>query len=210
MTEGWKDRASKILKSYYISFSGTQWHSFDTKKNSELLKVKICYAIFGPPTNEKATTVEEAYKDQEKNKAQELVESLLNVVRDDASSTINIGFAFVVCHEEGKENEYCVPVFSVLVGTENNNDKRAFVDTQGRIYESWDDWKSNNCLPRVEIAYPKHGYFTCNEDGSYAFDNQIDPIIEFGESPQCSAWSTTKTVGDIITTVTSLGKTLFG
>ena len=207
MSKDWKDKARKILKTYYLSFSGTQWHSFNTKTDSELLKVKICYAIFGPPTNADASTIEEAYSDKQKNSAQEIIRQILQVKRDGLSSEISIGFVFVVCHEDGKKNEFVQPVFSALAGTKPGSDKKKFVDMQGRIYDDWDDWKRNNCLPKVEIAYPANGYFT-SENGTYVFDSERDPVIEFGKSPQCSAWSTTKTVGDIVTGVTSIGELL--
>jgi len=209
MSKDWRDKARNILKTYYLSFSGTQWHSFNVKTDAELLKVKICYALFGPPTNERAETIEEAYSDEQKKRAQEIITNVVKIKRDGGPDGLNIGFAFIVCHQLNQKAEnadFCLPVFSVLVGSENARDKIYFVDTQGRTYKSWGDWKANNTLPKVEIAYPKHGYFTCYEDGSYGFDSQREPVVEFGESPQCSAWSTTKTVGDIASTVTSLGE----
>ena len=209
MTNDWKNNACNTLKAYYIYFNGTQWHSFNIETDSDLLKVKICYALFGQPSNEKAETIEEAYYDDQKKRAQEIIDNLLQVKRDAKTSELNLGFVFVFCHQPNKKPEnqdFCVPVFSVLVSTSAQGiDKINFVDTQGRIYKSWDDWKKTNCLPKVEIAYPKHGYFTCCPDGLYGFDSQKEPIIEFGESPQCSSWSTTKTVGDYATTVTSFG-----
>ena len=207
MSRDWKDRARRILKTYYLSFSGTQWHSFDTKADSELLKVKICYAIFGPPTNADAATIEEAYSDEQKKSSEKIIGQLLKIKRGGLPSEINIGFVFVVCHENGKENEFIQPVFSVLAETKNGCDKRSFVCMRGRMYDNWADWKSNNCLPKVKIAYPTSGYFTC-KNGSYVFDSERDPVIEFGESPQCSAWSTTKTVGDVVSGITSLGESL--
>ena len=222
MADNWKHVACSRLKNvYYLGFSGRQWHRFHIDKELELLRVKICYATFGLPIKAQTeaiddATIEEAYTEEQKIKAQQIIDNILKVERDEGSSlTIAVGFAFVVCHQKNNQQEvkvenkctdYCVPVFSVLVGTKNDKDKRNFVDTQGRIYKSWDDWKSNNLLPKVEIAYPRNGYFTCNNDGSYGFDSEKDPIIDFGESSQCSAWSKVKKVGDAASTVTSLGE----
>ena len=205
----WKEAASNILKSYYLSFRETHWHSFDIETELELLKVKLCFPLFGPPTNEKAETIEEAYSDEMKEKAHKIIKILAEAKKNDKSSEISVGFAFVVGYELNKSvehKEFCQPVFSVLVRAEKETSEIQFVDLHGRIYKSWNDWKKNNNLPKATIAYPKHGYFTCCSDGTFEFNNQKEPIIEFGESPQCSSWSTTKNVGDVAATVTSLGK----
>ena len=216
-SETWKDRALQTLKYYYIQFSGTQWHEFNIKTDLDLLTVKICFAVYGLPENTYGSSaikeanddcfilLEDAYNDKQKKRAKEIIDNILRVKRNEASVLINIGFAFVICCQINDKKEFPVPVFSVLVGTEKDRDIRNFVDTQGRTYKTWDNWKKTNCLPKAEIAYPKHGYFTCDEDGWYDFDINADPVIEFGKSPNCSALSTAKTVGDYVGTATSLG-----
>ena len=202
----WKAKARSILNTYYRSFEGTQWHEFDLRNDRELLKVKICYALYGPPTNAQATSIEEAYSTEQKAGTKPIINSMLKVERKGDVNKINIGFAFVVCHQVKEKKEFPVPVFSVLVETSSTGvDKRKFVDTHGRVYKSWRDWKENNSLPKVKLAYPQHGYFTCRRDGTYGYDAQTEFIIEFGESPQCSAWAEAKKSADIVTGVSSLG-----
>ncbi|XP_055897173.1 uncharacterized protein LOC106077339 [Biomphalaria glabrata] len=43
----WKETAKKILKSYYLGFSGTQWHQFDKSTDNDIMRAKICFAMFG-------------------------------------------------------------------------------------------------------------------------------------------------------------------
>lgn len=74
----WKKKALEILKSYYLGFSGTQWHEFDRSKDTDLLRAKICYALFGPPTEE-VERIEDAYSTEQKDKAKALMDVILKV-----------------------------------------------------------------------------------------------------------------------------------
>ena len=201
----WQDRARNTLKIYYESFGGVQWHEFDLKSDEELLKVKICFAIYGPPTNSKATKLEEAYSDDRK-KSDHAEEILRTIGKIKSGDVLNISFAFVVCHDDKARKEFTVPVFSVHTPKSDPGCERLFVDTQSRVYKNWDDWKENNTLPKVQLAYPKDGHFTCRQDGLFGYDPKVDPVVEFGESPQCSGLATAKTVGDIASAITSFGK----
>ncbi|KAH9503455.1 hypothetical protein Btru_067988 [Bulinus truncatus] len=170
----WKDKALDLQKTFYLSFSGTQWHQFDKVRDTDLLKVKICYAMFGPLTTE-ADTVEKAYSLDKKRK----VGKILNAI------------FFMGQHKSG-------------------NDKRCYVDLQCRTYESWDDWKKNNVLPRLNYVYPKRGFYTCSGNSSYRFDPQRDPDLEYGNSPASSTSSLILQQTDILTSAFSLGSGIIG
>lgn len=195
----WQQKAREALKSYYVGFEGTQWHEFNRTRDVDIIRVKIAFALFGPPS-EGTEDVENAYSKEQRSRADEIMELIFKVYDDAPVSSLRLGFVFIYCKQE--KNEFVVPVFSVHVG----NEKRNFVGTDGRIYSSWSDWKNNNCLPKMSYAYPKDGYFTC-QSGTYEFDPQRDPIIEYGESPQSSTASEVLKGVDIATSIISIGKT---
>jgi hypothetical protein len=206
----WRENARKTLKVCYDCFNGTQWHQFDRDTETKYLKVKICFALFGPPTEENVKHVEEernvedAYNKKQRKRAQEIMDKILRLHSNSGVKELGVGFVFVACKQD--EHEFPVPVFSVFVGVDGNGgDKRNFVDTQGRTYKDWDDWKNNNCLPKLEYCYPKFGYFTCNASGYYEFDADRDPVVEFGWSPQSSTTAAVLSVVDTTTTFTSFG-----
>ncbi len=74
----WKKKALEILRTYYLGYSGTQWHEFNRSTDIELLRAKICYALFGPPT-ENADDIESAYSTDQKTKANEIRGVILKV-----------------------------------------------------------------------------------------------------------------------------------
>ncbi|KAK6979907.1 hypothetical protein BgiMline_020903, partial [Biomphalaria glabrata] len=69
----WKEAAKKILKTYYVGFSGTQWHQFVKSTDNDIIRAKICYAMFGPPASE-AKSIEEAYTDEQRKTAQGILD----------------------------------------------------------------------------------------------------------------------------------------
>jgi len=206
--EKWKESSLQLLKTYYFGFVGTQWHEFDISTETKFLKIKIAYALFGLPTDD-AEKIEDAYNSEQRERAKGILDLILKVYKDSPVSKLRVGFIIVSCKQN--ENEFSLPVFSVYVGKgSRGQDLRKFVDTHGRTYQDWEDWKKNNCLPKLQYAYPKFGYFTCSPDGSYEFDAEKDPIIEYGLSPQSSIGSEILTATDIATSVVSIGSGVIG
>lgn len=74
----WKEQALQILKSYYLNFAGCQWHEFDRRNDTALLRAKICFALFGLPS-EDAVDIENAYSTEQRQKAGPILDSILKV-----------------------------------------------------------------------------------------------------------------------------------
>lgn len=203
--EDWKDRALKFIKSYYIGFGGVQWHEFDILKDLDLISAKVCYALFGPPENKKAEKIEDAYEDNQKKEAKKIIEITKKIYLKSKLTKYQISFVFVYCKKG--DQEFPVPLISIYVGEDKDgNDMRKFVDTQGRTYNCWNDWKKNNKLPQLEYCYPTKGFFTCSGDNRYEFNPLEDPDVEYGKSPKSSVLSKVLTVTDVSSTVVSIGK----
>ncbi|KAI8770963.1 hypothetical protein BgiBS90_027682 [Biomphalaria glabrata] len=204
----WKEAAKKILKTYYVGFSGTQWHQFVKSTDNDIIRAKICYAMFGPPASE-AKSIEEAYTDEQRKTAQGILDVIYEVHQKSSSTELRIGFIFICCKQD--KSPFALPLFSVFVGKDTSGrDLRTFVDLQGRTYKDWDDWKSSNCLPELEYCYPTRGFFTCSGDESYKFDAERDPDVEFGKSPasKTSTWLLGK--ADTVTAITSFASGVVG
>lgn len=74
----WQKKALEILKSYYLAFAGRQWDLYNMPADEYLLRAKICYALYGPPTKE-AEEIEHAYEDAQKKHAQEIINQIKKV-----------------------------------------------------------------------------------------------------------------------------------
>lgn len=161
----------------------------DEVEDKKLLLAKICFAIYGPPTVKNAKEIidiYDGYKGKQKEDANEILKLILKIHKVNSSKRLIVGIIVIVC-QQGK-SEFVLPIFSVLTGGDpnNSNAKRAYVDTQRRTYDSWDDWKTNNTLPKFKYGFPRHGSFTCSKNRCYEFDVNKEPDVQFGSSPTCT------------------------
>jgi len=198
--ETWKELARDRLTQMYLLFEGSQWHTFSLETDSNLLRTKLCYAIYGMP--DKITDNLEEWYTEEQRKPVERIEAKILEAAGNPKKVLMIGFAHIVCKDNG--DPFMVPVFRVFTGQNSElKDLSKYVDTNGRIYKDWNSWKANNRLPKVEYCYPKNGFYSCDET-EYVFDAEKAPLLEFGESPACSLGSKAAGVTDVVSGVTSL------
>jgi hypothetical protein len=201
----WKKNAVETIKAYYLSFRGSQFDEYMIDGDEKLLLAKICFAIYGPPTVKDAKEIWDGYEKPQKENADEILKLILQVHKEQNGSKkqLLVGIIVVACKEE--EKEYVLPMFSVFNGYDPSNPHgaRHYIDTQRRIYKSWDDWKSNNTMPMLKYAFPRRGFFTASKNCEYLFDAEKEPDIEFGTSPACDVSSRIFGTADIVTGVTS-------
>jgi hypothetical protein len=184
----WKETARGIIKSYYLSFRGSQFDEYIIDEDDKLLLAKICFAVYGEPTEAEAEDIWEGYKKEKRKNCKEILKTILNVHKKKngkKNKKLLVGIIVVACKEKSKE--FVMPVFSVFTGINpcDPSAKRTYVDTERRVYKTWDKWKNNNKMPMLKYAYPRRGFFTCSQDHAYEFDEEKEPDIEFGNSPAC-------------------------
>ena len=80
---GWKDDAKKYLNDFYTNFEGVVWHEFAPKTDRDLIRGKICYAIFGPP--EKYLEDEDDLTSAYASKQVEFADKIYNHIRNKVS-----------------------------------------------------------------------------------------------------------------------------
>uniref|UniRef100_A0A7E4VDQ8 DUF4781 domain-containing protein n=1 Tax=Panagrellus redivivus TaxID=6233 RepID=A0A7E4VDQ8_PANRE len=196
----WKETAEAFLKSIYINYGGGQWDAYATD-DDELLKAKICYALFGDPTDKdyNGETLLKGYKEEQQAEAAKIAVKLRNVYKESKVGQFRMFVVFIFCKMD--EAEFRVPLFRVGTGEDLMEGK--YVDSNLRVYNDWNDWKDNNCLPMMKYAIPVDGYYTC-EAGVYEFDANKKPLIEFVFSPACRTTSKAGRTADSVASVTAL------
>lgn len=203
----WKKSALDTIKSYYLSFRGSQFDEYMIGEDENLLLAKICFAMYGPPTEKDAKEIWEGYEPKLLESGKEILNLILEVHKKEngGKKQLLVGIIVIACKEEDKE--YALPIFSVFTGYDpcNPHAARAYVDTHKRTYKSWDDWKSNNTMPMLKYAFPTRGFFTASKNCEYVFDSEKDPDIEFGTSPACDLSTRIFGTADIVTGITSFG-----
>ena len=197
----WKNLAQEVIRNYYQAFQGHQWHEFELPKESPLLRAKICFALFGPPTNADKNgenNIEDAYDKDQKKRADEFITQIKSLSK---SKIVKVSFLTIFCKDD--KNEYPLPLISVYAGSSVGKSNHFYVDCQCRTYKNWTDWRENNNLPSMKYAYPKNGYMSCKA-GDYAFQRDKDPLIDFDDSPQSGNLAKTGKVVDTVTGISSL------
>lgn len=198
--ESWKQVARDRLTQMYLLFEGSQWHTFSLDTDSNLLRTKLCYAIYGMP--EKITDNLEEWYTKEQRKPVERIKTKILEAAGHSKTVLMVGFVHIVCKD--KREPFMVPVFRVFTGQDSESkDTSKYVDTNGRIYKDWNSWKKKNRLPKVEYCYPKNGFYSCDET-EYVFDAEKPPLLEFGKSPASNIGSRAAGVTDVVSGVTSL------
>ena len=208
----WKESARDIIKTYYLSFRGSQWDQYEIDTVDEkYLLAKICFAMFGPPTEKHAENLWEGYQEEQRDRGNEILKIILKVHNENrCKKSLLVGIIVVACKQE--ESEYVLPIFSVFIDDDPKvaSAKRVYIDTQQRVYSGWDDWKSNNNMPMLKYAYPRRGFFTCSSHCRYEFDPEKDPDIEFGTSPACDLSARIFRQTDTVTGITAFACGVIG
>ncbi|XP_053996561.1 uncharacterized protein LOC128886051 isoform X1 [Hylaeus anthracinus] len=181
----WKKRAREIHGYFYRAFEGNQWDIYESSQYN-LLRVKICYALFGQPNDENnnAEKIEDTYSKEQRDRADQIKNTIVEVYNTyTCSGKLNVGIIFVHC--KTADNEFYVPIFRVKIIEEDCY----YVDTYQRVYKSWSDWQNNNQLPMMKYCFPQNGFYTCSGSNDYKYDPECEPDVSFGTSPACNLLS---------------------
>lgn len=208
--KNWTKSAIQSQKTFYMSFQGRQWDEYQPDEY-ELLRVKICYALYGPPqdANNNFQNIEEAYTEDQRKNATIIKDKIITLHKESElndSCQLCVGFLFVMCKKDA--NEFFVPVFRVRV-KKDPKDVNKYIDNTGRVYNSWDNWKTSNVLPMMKYCYPKFGFYTA-EDDIYAYNPEKDPLLEFGTTPACAFKSRLGRTFDLASGIGSLASAGIG
>ncbi|CAI2344255.1 unnamed protein product [Caenorhabditis sp. 36 PRJEB53466] len=198
----WKETAWNMQQCTYLQFEGSQFHDI-TDLSVDLSVTKICFAIYGPPTEE-AKTLEVAYSKEQREFGRKCYDKIREVWGKAPEKKFKLGFVFVFCKEG--EKEYQVPLFRLLWETKNSVDFSRYIDTSMRVYESAQDWKDNNHLPMMKYCYPTTFSYTRHSGWSYEYDPTKEITVEFNTSPACNLASRIARVADVI--ITAVGMTV--
>ena len=150
----WKVTAATTQRNFYLGFQGRQWDVYQSNEH-DLLRVKICYALFGSPKEceEDIEKIEDAYDEKQKVEAEIIKDKIVKVHNESPATTLQTGIVFICCKQEA--NEFVLPVFRVNVAAPSTGaDSSKFIDRNCRVYNDWNDWKNNNSLPMLKYCYP--------------------------------------------------------
>ncbi|XP_026671942.1 uncharacterized protein LOC108627999 [Ceratina calcarata] len=120
-----------------------------------------------------------------------------DISKDGKIKAIDQGTKKEVPESENVEVNMCsAPIFKIL----RSKDGVWYIDTHGRVYKSWMDYKENNTLPKCTMVLPMNGCYKA--DCSCAVTEDSSTVwLEILDSPACSTTSTVLQVTDTGTSV---------
>lgn len=134
---------------------------------------------------------------------------------EDKSSPIHVGIIYNVtlnhtvvkksqrnatnsCDNESNE-VYPIALFKIM-----RLNSTWYIDNDGRIYKSWEDYLNNNKLPKCTMVVPKDGVYQCNP--YYKITEQSSTVwIEVKDSPACAVKNKILNVCDNVSNVVAVG-----
>ncbi|CAK9802019.1 hypothetical protein ANTPLA_LOCUS3046 [Anthophora plagiata] len=189
------------------------WFQYEAG-NYELMRHKIGYGLFGPPNIDKdaqTSTIFDSFalESNWQNDTFNVVYSkdmckAINAIyiqiiehgRRHADNFIYLGIIFniILLHKDSKKlskksnesSEEAIPVCALPVfKIKKDNCEVWYIDSEARVYKSWNDYIQSNTLPKCTMVLPKGGFYQCNP--SYKVTKYVSTVwVESMDSPACS------------------------
>nr|XP_033187013.1 uncharacterized protein LOC117155281 isoform X2 [Bombus vancouverensis nearcticus] len=189
------------------------WFLYDSE-NYELIRHKIGYALFGLPKVDKDIEISTTCKSKTPGNNQEndifskivydkrmcevidkIYRQIMKFGRDKVDSTIYIGIIFNVIllhadiNESNKKNDKSnkesnnissVPIFKLKTKTYGIS----YIDNEGRMYKTWNDYVTNNTLPQCTMILPKNGLIQSGICGTWIIARNSHKLVDFAKHKQ--------------------------
>ncbi|KAF4528170.1 hypothetical protein B566_EDAN016532 [Ephemera danica] len=191
----WKREVKEVQQDYCNLLGDRDYDEVPIENN--LLKRKVGYAFFGVPNNAGNDDENDILGYDDEQCA--IINSTCNKLRElqNNNNVINMSTTFVMCKIFEKKI-----VFPVIRGYNVQNNTYHFIDMSLRIYENWQDFLSNNKLPKCIYCYTSNGYYHTDENDNVQ--------VGFGTSPACDLKSRTAEVLDYSGMAVGIGCTVVG
>uniref|UniRef100_A0AC34QNE2 DUF4781 domain-containing protein n=1 Tax=Panagrolaimus sp. JU765 TaxID=591449 RepID=A0AC34QNE2_9BILA len=183
---------------FYQNYGKQEWHEYSktSASDQELMIGVISHAMFGNADNVVSNKDDQKFKESLRIK-----EKIFEASDSNSENCVKFSIIFIIGHLDGKTVP--IPVFRVYSGTATGFLVRSsYVDTNGRIYFDWDDWKKTNTLPKMEYCLPKNGFYQIHPKRNYDYDKL--PKCEFSESPASNPFTDVINVVDSVSGMISL------
>ncbi|XP_046384170.1 uncharacterized protein LOC124154465 [Ischnura elegans] len=164
----WKKEATELQQGLYERLGDRIWDCIKENERWALQK-KVGFALYGEPSISCDDEKGLGYDGDQKKEIDRICEI---VYEKSGAGDLHVAFLFVVGKDY--ENKFLIPIIKVCSGG-----NAIFLDSLGRTYKNWLDYKNNNKLPKSLLCYPLNGTYHSNDED--------DVLLEFSTSPACNA-----------------------
>ncbi|XP_014289580.1 uncharacterized protein [Halyomorpha halys] len=166
-------RVTEQNQDFYCSTLGTRtWEQY-RQNEKHFLKLKLGFAIFGPPSHIDDNDI--SFKDPIQS---EIIENIQNVIEKvSESENIYLAFIYLIGNVDGEYAEF--PIIRILKESDDSTKYTSyFVDILGRLYKNWDAFLNDNIFPKCVYCYPKNGFYSRDKDGNVQLDLAYSPTCK--------------------------------
>lgn len=149
--------------------------------NSEInaLKRNIGFAVFGEPNEQPSQdNTFTGYSKKQVKVIETIFDQILKLQKGDKILMSVIFVSLNIQCQDGNVVDF--PVFRIPKINETGVGY-SFIDFQGRIYQSWDNFISNNKLPKAKWSYPQNGVYSGNSEGEVELCFGVTPETKLGK-----------------------------
>ncbi|KAK3919439.1 Putative mediator of RNA polymerase II transcription subunit 24 [Frankliniella fusca] len=167
-----------------LSFGPCKCHDGDGfyTNNAEInvLRKKIGFAVFRSPGE--TPSKGNGYTGYPKKHLRVIENILKQILELQKGDEICMSVVFVSLNIQGTDgNVVDFPVFRVPKQEGKNDSCDSFVDFQGRLYQSWDNFILKNKLPKAFWCYPKNGMYSKCSEGQVELCFGYTPTSKLGQ-----------------------------
>jgi hypothetical protein len=155
--------------------------------------------MFGPP----ATDVGIGYGE----KKEKMIQEMCGKIKKQTGTDGNIYFKSICVFWADLDFKEAKVETIFRISKNEKSNKHVFIDERRRVYKDWDDFISNNKLPKCWMCFPVDGIYTADK-------NNLVKVI-FQKSCACGVWRQTANVisgiavGAMLASTAVVGATLF-
>uniref|UniRef100_A0AC34PZL6 DUF4781 domain-containing protein n=1 Tax=Panagrolaimus sp. JU765 TaxID=591449 RepID=A0AC34PZL6_9BILA len=198
--EDWIENVKIRQQSHYSNNNKTGCFQYaDTELDA--IQLRVCQTLFGLrlsntdhdgkglPKGTPASMLK-MYPHKERREARKLQVKIVKFGRA-SDGTIKMNVVFVSVAFLNNNNGYNSAEIRVFILGDGDN--KGYLDASGRFYRSWEEYLTENELPKGLMIYPK--------DGHYCLENSDTVVLNARETPSCSLTARTKDYLDKAATI---------
>ncbi|CAF1263281.1 unnamed protein product [Didymodactylos carnosus] len=190
----WEEDAIRMQEGHVQDNNRTEWFTYKSE-DRDALELRILVTIYGirtPQDGNKAapSCPLRTYNRNERLHARQLKKVIIKHSDIPENIRLNVIYTSMATKAEDDKKFYLSqePVFVI-------NDRRQFIDKDGRVYANFQDYKENNKLPKAAILAPKNGTYT----PANTSDGRVP--LELDETPSTGLLKRIKDVTDTVVMV---------
>ncbi|XP_049964687.1 uncharacterized protein LOC126485104 isoform X2 [Schistocerca serialis cubense] len=183
MASEWSRDPTEDQQRYYELLGDVCAYETNTSRGLLILHRKVGYALCGIPDEEsKCDNAHTGYSENKYKTIKAVVDFIRDVNKEKTEERDQLDMAIIFVFVEYEKQVLQYPVFRILL----TKSKWKFVDTNCRVYSSWQDYLKSNELPEGKFCWPLNGIYSGDDDDKVQLGWGVTPAAQPGNKAAMS------------------------